>query len=69
MSPISKELKQKKNKQININNNVILQASQVEKKFQDSVFALAMTDSVHSMVHHETIAAGLQQFLCQVGQT
>ncbi|XP_046447897.1 cotranscriptional regulator FAM172A homolog isoform X2 [Daphnia pulex] len=43
-------------------------ASQVEKKFQDSVFALAMTDSVHSMVHHETIAAGLQQFLCQIGR-
>nr|CAH0100184.1 unnamed protein product [Daphnia galeata] len=43
-------------------------ASQVEKKFRDSVFALAMTDSVHSMVHHETIAAGLQQFLCQIGR-
>lgn len=43
-------------------------ASQVEKKFQDRVFALAMTDSVHSLVHHNTIAAGLQQFLCQIGR-
>ena len=48
-----------------ISNSLYLKASQLEDKFRERVFALAMTDSVHSMVHHE-ISPALRQYLCQV---
>jgi len=43
-------------------------ANQVEmKKFTNRVFAIAMTDSVHSMVHH-SIPHSLQKFLCKISR-
>jgi len=43
-------------------------ANQVEmQKFTSRVFGIAMTDSVHSMVHH-SIPHSLQKFLCKISR-
>jgi len=45
----------------------IEKANQVVKKFTERVSGIAMTDSVHSMVHH-SIPPSLQKFLCKISR-